>query len=85
MNYLNINQITNVYSTGNFLIEKDDNCNENGVLPERYYLPNVYDTACLTAITCSKTMKYVPFCKQILSVNEFNKSFEAYLSHYNKK
>lgn len=83
------NQITNIFSTGNILIEKDDNCIENGVLPKRYYIPNVYDTACLTAITCSETMKYVSFCQQVLandiqkSIKEFNISFDAYLDHYN--
>ena len=77
------NQIKNIFSTRNILIEKDDNCIENGVLPSRYYLPNVYDTACLTAITCSDLMKYVLFCKQVLannpqkSLEEFNISFNA--------
>lgn len=81
------NQITNIFSTGNILIEKDDNCIENGVLPKRYFIPNVYDTACLTAITCSETMKYVSFCQQVLA-NDIQKScsdisFDAYLDHYN--
>ena len=76
------NQITNIYSSNNLL---------TGVLPERYILPNVYDTACLTVITCSENMKYVPFCKQVLTENgknpeqEFNISFDAYLEYYKYK
>lgn len=81
-------QITNVYSDGTIITSNDEKCSVNGVLPKRYILPSVYDTACLTAISCSNTLKYVPFCKQVLNQNkknplkEFNISFEAYLRHY---
>lgn len=81
------NQITNIYSDGAWISSEDENCDVNGILPPRYYLPNVYDTACLTAITCANTMKYVPFCKQVLSMEgnpeeEFNVSLDAFLDYY---
>ena len=81
-------QITNVYSKGNFFTGFDKNCDVNGILPNRYIFPSVYDSACLTAITCSETMKYVSFCKQVLTQNgknpelEFNKSLEAFREYY---
>lgn len=83
--------ITNVFSDGSIISGYDDKCNVNGILPKRYIMPNVYDTACLTSISCSNTMKYVPFCKQVLAQNkkdpisEFNNSFDAYLKHYGFK
>lgn len=83
--------ITNIYSDGSIFTGIDDNCDVNGMLPKRYILPSVYDTACLTAITCSQTMKYVPFCMQVLTQNkkdplkEFNITFDAYLKHYGYK
>ena len=83
------NQITNIYSSGNPYSGNDENCDVNGVLPPRYSIPNVFDTACLTAITCSQSMKYVPLCKQVLyspngktAEEEFNESFDAYLNYY---
>ena len=81
-------QIANIFSSDNIFTGIDENCYSNGILPKRYYFPNVYDTACLTAISCSETMKYVPFCKQVLSndsnksIEEFEKSLNAYLKHY---
>lgn len=81
-------QITNIFSDGTVFTGNDDNCDVNGVLPKRYIFPSVYDTACLTAITCSDTMKYVPLCMQVLTqnkkdpVSEFNISFNSYLRHY---
>ena len=83
--------ITNIYSDGSIFTGIDENCDVNGMLPKRYILPSVYDTACLTAITCSQTMKYVPFCMQVLTQNkkdplkEFNITFDAYLKHYGYK
>lgn len=80
--------ITNIYSDGTIFTGFDEKCNINGILPKRYLLPNVYDTSCLTAISCSNTMKYVPFCQQVLAQNkqdpmkEYNISFDAYLKHY---
>lgn len=80
--------ITNIYSDGTIFTGFDEKCNINGILPKRYLLPNVYDTACLTAISCSNTMKYVPFCQQVLAQNkqdpmkEYNIPFDAYLKHY---
>lgn len=79
------NDIKNIYSDDNFISGSDDNCNTNGALPSRYKFPSVYDTACLTTITCGETMKYVSLCKQVLTQNgknpenEFNISFDAYL------
>lgn len=72
-------QIANIYSDDNFFTGNDGKCIVNGKLPKRYYFPNVYDTACLTVISCSETMKYVPLCKQVLdktkskSIEEFEK------------
>ncbi|KAK8843040.1 hypothetical protein M9Y10_025228 [Tritrichomonas musculus] len=80
--------ITNVYSNGAIITGNDEKCNVNGILPKRYNLPSVYDTACLAAISCSTTKKYVPFCQQILNQNrhdpikEFNNSFDNFLKHY---
>lgn len=80
------NNIKNIYSKSAIISSDDSHCNFNGILPSRYYFPSVYDTACLTAITCSETMKYVPFCEQVLNQNgrdpikEFNKSFNAYMN-----
>lgn len=83
------NQMINIYSDSNTYSGSDDNCDVNGILPHRYYMPNVFDTACLTAITCSQSMKYVPLCKQVLysqnnktSEEEFDESFNAYLDYY---
>lgn len=80
--------ITNVYSDDTIFTGIDENCITNGVLPKRYKLPNVYDTACLVAITCSETRKYEPLCYQVLNQNdadpseEFQKSVDAFLEHY---
>lgn len=80
--------ITNVYSDGTIFTGFDEKCNNNRILPKRYLLPNVYGTACLTALSCSNTMKYVPFCQQVLALKnqdpmkEYNISFNAYLKHY---
>lgn len=82
------NQIINIYSKNSIFTGFDKNLYINGMLPKRYMFPNVYDTACMTAITCSETEKYVSFCKQVLSQNtniseeEFNISFNAYLNNY---
>lgn len=84
-------QITNIYSKKRLNTGYDKNCDVNGMLPKRYLFPNVYETACLTAITCSETMKYVPLCKQVLTLGgqnpevEFNKSFDAFLEYYGYK
>ena len=84
-------QMTNIYSRKRINTGFDRNCDVNGLLPKRYLFPNVYETACLTAITCSETMKYVPLCKQVLTLGgqdpevEFNKSFDAYLDYYGYK
>lgn len=82
-------QITNIYSSSNIYSGNDENCDVNGILPDRYLNPDVFDTACLTAITCSNTMKYVPLCKQVLfslegktPEEEFEKSFKAYQDYY---
>ena len=81
-------QIINVYSEGNFFTGNDEKCIVNGKLPKMYYFPNVYDTACLAIISCSETMRYIPFCHQVLkktvneSIEEFNKSFKAYNNQY---
>ena len=83
--------IANIYSDDNLFTGNDDKCIVNGKLPKRYYFPNVYDTTCLTVISCSETMKYVPFCKQVLdktknkSIEEFEKSFKAYLDQQGYK
>ena len=55
----------NVYSDGMFFASIDDGCNDNGILPKKFFNPNVFDTACLTTVVCSKTKKYVPYCKQV--------------------
>ena len=84
-------QMTNIYSRKRINTGFDRNCDVNGLLPKRYLFPNVYETACLTAMTCSETMKYVPLCKQVLTLGgqdpevEFNKSFDAYLDYYGYK
>lgn len=82
-----ISQIYNIYSSESFFSGNDENCDLNGVLPKRYKFPSVYDTACLTSITCSDSMKYVPFCKQVLTPfknpeKEFEISFDAFLDYY---
>lgn len=72
-----VGQIINVYSKNSFLIENDNKCDINAIIPQLDLFPNVYDTACMTAISCSKFKKYVPFCSQILNlkskmqINEF--------------
>jgi hypothetical protein len=57
----------NVYSDGMMFASYDDSYDVNGLLPEKFFNPNVYDTACLTTVVCSKTMKYVPLCNQVLT------------------
>ena len=59
-------KITNIYSYGSIFTGNDNNCIVNGILPKRYILPNVYETACMTSITCSETNKYVRQCHQVL-------------------
>lgn len=82
------NNIVNIYSNKNIFSGFDQDCLINGELPERYYVPSEFDTACLTAISCSENKKYIPFCQQVLtqkgkdSMKEFNISFDAYLSKY---
>ena len=82
-------KITNIYSYGSIFTGNDNNCVVNGILPKRYILPNVYETACMTAITCSETKKYMRQCQQVLgpneqdSMKEFNILFESYLKKYN--
>ncbi len=86
----NFNQITNVYSSNNIASGFDGNCDSNGILPEpRFLFPNVFNTACMAAITCSDTKKYIPFCKQVLVTfyddkqsDEFDKVFDKFLEFY---
>ena len=62
----------------------DDVYDVNGKLPKLFKNPNVYDTACLTTVTCSKTKKYFPLCNQVLNqhgkdpVENFNKILDAF-------
>ncbi|KAK8835781.1 hypothetical protein M9Y10_040603 [Tritrichomonas musculus] len=81
-------QMTNIYSDGTIMSGNDEKSNINRILPKRYIFPDVYDTACMTAIVCSETKKYLSFCKQILMKHnkdpdkEFNTSYESYLKFY---
>lgn len=52
----------------------------NGVLPALFTNPNVYDTACLTTVVCSDTMKYV--VKQ--HDEDPEKKFQEIIEAYNK-
>ena len=55
----------NYYSS---MISGDDSdFDSNNKLPSHFKAPNIYDTACLVAATCSKTMKYDSFCRQVLN------------------
>ena len=77
----------NVYSKGNYVSSEDDKYDANGVLPELFFNPNVYDTACLTTVVCSRTKKYVPLCKQVLTQHgeDPEKKFQDIIDAYNKK
>lgn len=83
-----LNQVINLYSQRNFFSGFDDDFNLNGRFIKGFNAPNVYQTACLTAIACSKTMKYIPFCKQAFngkdrnSEIQFNKSLNDFLNQY---
>ena len=78
----NNNKISNIYSS--FLSGEDNDFLVNGMLPKYFSNPNVYDTACLTSVTCSTTEKYVPFCQQVLNqhnedpISNFNDLIQAY-------
>ena len=63
----NLNDMANIFSGSSFLTGEDEVFDTNGKLPDLFYNPNVYDTACLTAVTCSSTENYVPFCQQVLN------------------
>ena len=75
----NLNNIANIYSGSSLLTGEDTEFRHNGALPNKFYNPNVYDTACLTMVTCSTTEQYVPYCKQVL-----NQNGEDPLSNYNE-
>ena len=81
-------QFTNVFSSKFYATGKNKSCTANGVLPSKFTFPNVYETACQVAISCSETFKYVPLCKQVLAHDaesseiKFKDSFNAYLEHY---
>lgn len=81
-----VGQIINVFSKSSIFSEYDKSCDIDALLPSRYRFPNVYDTACLTAISCSNTQKYVPFSLQALiqkrnnPIKEFNESIIVSLS-----
>ena len=78
------NKILNIYSDGMLLSGIDDSFAKNGMLPNHFYNPNVYDTACQYAVSCSKTFKYFPFCNQVLTqggkdpVKMFNSILDDY-------
>ena len=76
----------NVYSEGSLFASHDDTYEVNGKLPEMFFNPNVYETACLTTVVCSKTKKYIPLCEQVLSKNEDETSsnFQDILDAFNK-
>ena len=63
------NKIVNVFSKGSLLTGFGKNCYVTGMLPKRYQFPNVYDTACMTAITCSDNQS------RYISMNFFLKKF----------
>ena len=81
---VNLNQMTNIYSGSSILTGEDEDFPVNGMLPDSFFNPNVYDTSCLTVVTCSTTEKYVPFCKQVLNqhgenpIENFNKLINDY-------
>ena len=80
------NQIANIYSASCILTGQDDEFAVNGQLPDKFFNPNVYDTACLTITACSSTKQYFPYCNQVLnqhgedSVMNFNEVIDAYLN-----
>ena len=80
----NTNKVANIYSNGMILSGNDNDFSVNGMLPHNFYNPNVYDTACQVAVSCSQTMKYIPFCKQVLTqggndpIQKFNEILDAY-------
>ena len=82
----NVNKLANIYSGSSFFTGEDGDFSVNGKLPDKFFNPNVYDTACLTAVTCSTTEKYVPFCQQVLnqhgedSLTNYNELLKAYLN-----
>ena len=58
--------IANIYSTSILLSGNDDNFDINIKFPSHFYVPNIYDTACLVSVTCSETVKYQNLCNQVL-------------------
>ena len=78
------NKVANIYSDGMLLSGVDNDFEINGMLPNHFYNPNVYDTACQFSVSCSYTYKYVPFCKQVLNqgnadpIEKFNEIVDAY-------
>ena len=80
--------IANLYSGSQIITGQDDSFPVNGELPQHFYNPNVYDTACLITVTCGKTEKYVPFCKQVLNqhgedpIKNYDELINAYRDRY---
>ena len=82
------NQIANIYSSTVITSGNDDTFAVNGELPSLFYNPNVFDTACLVAATCSPTKRYQKFCKQVLNQGnadpekKFQEIVDAYYNKY---
>ena len=81
-----LNNMANIYSGSSYLSGEDQEFQLNGALPNNFVNPNVYDTACLTAVACSSTEKYIPFCQQVLNqhgedpMSNYNELINAYLN-----
>ena len=79
-----LNNIANIYSEGVLLTGEDLDFKLNGGLPSKFFNPNVYDTACLTYVTCGTDDKYLNYCKQVLNqhrqdpIVNFNEILEAF-------
>ena len=82
------NKLSNIYCGNEFLLTgNDEDFEVNGKLPSLFFNPTVYDTACLTAVSCSEDQQYVPYCKQVLRQHDedplqnYQKLLDAYLNN----
>ena len=79
-------RVANIYSESSFFSGNDADFKINGVLPSHFKNPNVFDTACQVAVSCSETTKYWSFCQQVLNqggdpIKEFQSLIDAHEAH----
>ena len=65
------NNMNNIFSGSYVFKGFDSDFSNNGKLPDRYYIPNVFDTACITVAKCTSSGKYIGMCNYVLSEDPY--------------